>query len=169
MRLTQMTMAAALLAAASGCSMYSWRPEVPEGARTVAVSTFRNDGDVTEMGPLVAAQVLREFSREGTYRVATLADCALEVQGYIKNAESSMTAYERRTGARNRERRFSATAVVSFIDKRTGKVLVNDRRYTATTTFLVNDDVVTGERGASGRIAEELARQIVDDALSLKW
>lgn len=168
MRFTQI-MAAALLAAAAGCSTYSWRPEVPEGARTVAVSTFRNEGDVTEMGPVVARQVLREFEREGTYKIATLDDCALEVQGCIKNADSSVTAYERRTGARNRERRFSATAVVSFIDKRAGKVLVNDRRYTATTTFLVNDDTVTGERDATGRLAEELARQIVDDALSLRW
>ena len=168
MRFTKI-MAAALFAAASGCSMYSWRPEVPEGARTVAVSTFRNEGDVTEMGPVVARQVLREFEREGTSKIATLADCALEVQGYIKSAGSSVTAYERRTGARNRERRFNVTAVVSFIDKRNGKVLVNDRRYTASTTFLVNDDTVTGERDASGRLAEDLARQIVDDALSLKW
>ena len=53
--------------------------------------------------------------------------------------------------------------------KLNGKVLVNDRRYTASTTFLVNDDTVTGERDASGRLAEDLARQIVDDALSLKW
>ena len=168
MRFTKI-MAAALLAASSGCSLYSWRPEVPEGARTVAVSTFRNEGDVTEMGPVVARQVLREFEREGTYKIATLADCALEVQGYIKSVGSSVTAYERRTGARNRERRFNVTAVVSFIDKRNGKVLVNDRRYTASTTFLVNDDTVTGERDASGRLAEDLARQIVDDALSLKW
>jgi hypothetical protein len=31
MRFTKI-MAAALLAASSGCSLYSWRPEVPEGA-----------------------------------------------------------------------------------------------------------------------------------------
>lgn len=158
-----------LLLLASGCASYSWRPSVPQECRTVAVPVFRNGGDVTELGAVVARQTLREFQREGTYSVASLDDAALEVQGEIKNAGSKTVAYERRTGARSRERRFTATAVVSFIDKRSGRILVDNRKYTAETTFLVNDDVLTGERDASGRLAEDIARQIVDDAVCLKW
>lgn len=158
-----------LLAFAAGCTSYSWRPAVPEDMRTVSVPTFRNESDVTELGDVVARQVLREMQREGTFKVARSDDAALEVQGVVKEASSSVVAYERRTGARNRERRFAMTALVSVVDRRGGKVLVDGRKYKASTTFLVNDDVVTGERDASGRLAEDLARQIVDDLLALKW
>ena len=158
-----------VLALCAGCVSYTWTSSVPEEMRTVAVSMFVNESDVTELGNIVAGQVLREFQREGTFKIARLDECAVEVQGVIKNAGSSVTAYERRTGARNREHRFSMTAEVSFIDKRRGTVVVNNRKYRAETTYLVNDDVTTGERDASRRLADDLARQIVDDAVSTDW
>ncbi len=153
----------------AGCAQYSWKPSVPEDARTVSVAVFRNSSDVTELGSAVTRGILREFQREGTYSIASRDDAALEVQGEIKSAKSGQVAYERKTGARSREYRFAVTAVVSFIDRRTGKVLVDSRRYTADTTFLANDDILGGERDASGRLADELARRIVDDAVSLEW
>jgi len=160
---------APLLALAAGCASYSWRPSVPADKRTVVVQSFINESDVTELGDIAARQVLRELQREGTFKVARPDDAALEIQGVVKDASSSVVAYERRTGARNRERRFTMTASVSVVDRLGGKVLVDGRRYKASTTFLVNDDVVTGERDASGRLAEDLARQVVDDLLALKW
>lgn len=160
---------AALAALAlAGCA-YSWKSAVPQDARTVAVPVFRNSSDISELGSVVTREVLREFQREGTYSLARVEDAALEIQGEIKSAGSSSVAYERRTGARNRERRLVAKAVVSFVDRKSGRVLANNRAYKVETTFLANDDVVTGERDASGRIGEELARRIVDDALGLKW
>ncbi len=161
-------LAVPLLALAAGCRAYVWTSSVPEDLRKVAVPTFRNESDVTEHGSVVARQVLREFQREGTYRIASREDCAIEVQGVVKDAGQHTIAYERKTGLRNREHRLSVVAEVSFINRKTGQVLVNDRRYRAQTTFLANDDVLTAQRDASGRIAEDLARQIVDDALAIR-
>lgn len=161
-------LAVPLLALAAGCRAYVWTSSVPEDLRKVAVPTFRNESDVTELGNVVARQVLREFQREGTYRIATRADCAIEVQGVVKNAGQHTIAYERKTGLRNREHRLAVVAEVSFINRKTGQVLVNDRRYRAQTTFLADDDMLTAQRDASGRIAEDLARQIVDDALTIR-
>lgn len=158
-----------LALAASGCGSYSWKPSVPSDYRTVSVPTFANDSDVTELGSVVTRQVLREFERDGTYRIASVGSSAVEIQGRIRSGESKVVAYERNTGARNREHGFDVVAVVSFIDKRNGRVLVDNRRYKAHTTFLAGHDVLTGQRDASGRIAEDLARQIVDDALGLKF
>ena len=157
------------VAVLAGCEAYSWRSSVPAEMRTVAVPVFQNESAVTELGAKVSAQVARELQREGTFSLASLDTCAVEIQGVVKSADSKTIAYERRTGARTREHRFTAKAEVSFIDKRTRRVVVDRRVYEAETTFLVNDDIVTGERDASGRLAEELARQIVDDALSIKW
>ena len=133
------------------------------------VCLFPNESNITQLGSVVTTQIAREIQREGTFRLSSADECAIEVQGTIKETDSSAVAYARRTGDRNREYRLRASAVVSFIDKRAGKVLVNDRRYTASTTFLSGDDILTNERDASGRIAEDFARQIVDDLLSLKW
>jgi hypothetical protein len=48
-------------------------------------------------------------------------------------------------------------------------VVVGDRVYQADTTYLTSSDRLTAERDASGRVAEELARQIVDDVVARNW
>ena len=58
---------------------------------------------------------------------------------------------------------------MSFIDKIGGKVVVNDRVYRAETSFLAGDDIATGRRDARSRLAEELARRIVDDLTAVDW
>ncbi len=153
----------------AGCASYSWRSQVPTDKRTVAVPTFRNDSNVTELGAVTTRQILREFQREGTYRLARVGASALEIQGTILNATSSVTGYERTTGMYQREYRLEAKASVSFIDKVNGRVIVDSKIYKGMTTFQSTDDIVTARRDASGRVAEDIARQIVDDALGLSW
>ena len=76
---------AACAAMLAGCgTSYSWRPQVPAEKRTVTVPTFANETDVTELGAVAARQILREIQREGTFRIATGDDAALEVQGVLK-------------------------------------------------------------------------------------
>ena len=40
---------------------------------------------------------------------------------------------------------------------------MNNRKYTTETTFLSQGDLLTGQRNAAARIAQDLGRQIVDD------
>ena len=154
---------------AAGCSAYRWKSAVPADMRTVSVPTFRNESDVTEFGAVVAREVLREFQREGTFRLASPGDAAVEVQGTIRSNAHGTLSSDRFSRRHAREYRVSAEATVSFVDKKSGKVLVNDRKYRAKTSVLVNDDLLTAERDASGRLAEDFARQIVDDVLNVKW
>lgn len=156
-----------MLALAAGCQSYTWKSAVPSEMRTVSVPTFRNETKVTELGNVVARQVLREFQREGTFRIASVGEAAIEVQGTLVSSGAKTVAHNRRT--LQAERELLVTAKVSFIDKRNGKVLVDDRRYEARSTYSPYGDVLTSERDASGRVAEDLARQIVDDILAYKW
>lgn len=153
-----------------GCvTAYRWTSSVPERMRTVAVPTFRNDSDVTELGSVVSRQILRELQREGTFKIRRVDDAALEIQGTVSQARSSYGAGDRRSGARLGELSFIVDATVSVIDRANGKVLIDNRRYSAMTTYVVNADILTGERNASGRAAEDLAQQIVDDLTSMQW
>ena len=84
-----------------GCGTdYCWRSSVPETVRTVAVPTFRNESNVMELGAVATRQVLREFQREGTFKIRATGDAALEVQGVVRSAHAGISAYDRRAGSR---------------------------------------------------------------------
>jgi len=162
--------AAALAAALCGCGAnYAWRPTVPASARTVAVPTFLNDTDLQEVGAVAARQVLREFQREGTFKIRPTGEAALEIQGAVTSLSSASVAYDRRSGLRIGGYDMTGEFRVSVIDKRLGKVLVENRGYTARASFAAGQDLTTAQRDAVGRLAEDLARQVVDDVLNLKW
>ena len=154
----------------AGCgTSYSWRSGVPEEMRTVSVPTFRNESDVSELGAMATRQILREFQREGTFKIRMAGDAALEVQGVVKSASFGTIAYDRRIYGRLSASECQAVAEVSVIDKRERKVLVDNRKYMATTTVTSREARTTAMRDASGRLADDLARQVVNDLLNLKW
>ena len=154
----------------AGCATdYHWRSVVPEDARTVTVPTFRNESEVSEVGALASRQLLREFQREGTFKVRTAGEAAIEVQGVIKSVTPMQAAYNRRAGGRVVAYDLGAAAVISVIDKRKHKVLVDNRKYMANATMTAGQDRTTAIRDASGRLMDDLARQVVDDILNLKW
>lgn len=162
--------AVVLVGLVCGCGAnYRWRPSVPADVRTVAVPTFRNESELQEVGAVAARQVLREFQREGTFKIRPVGDAALEIQGTVVSAGGGSVAYDRRSGLRISSYELTGEFSVSVIDKRAGKVLVDNRRYTARASFAVGQDLTTAQRDASGRMAEDLARQVVDDVLNLKW
>ena len=116
------------LMALTGCHSYSWKPKVPEDMRTVAVPTFRNESDVVELGSVMARQLLREFQREGTFAVRPAGEAALEIQGVIAKAEAGRLDYRRENASRSFESEMRVGAKVSVVDRRNGKVLIDEPR-----------------------------------------
>ena len=168
--LSRSVLVAALCGLACGCGTdYGWRSTVPSDRRTVYVPTFRNESEVVELGAIATRQIARELQREGTFRLAGADAAALEVQGTIRSAKGASNAYDRRTRLRMASYDMTAEAVVSVIDRRTRKVLVDNRRYTAQATFTAGQDKTTALRDASGRLMDDLSRQVVDDMLNLKF
>lgn len=153
-----------------GCGAnYSWQPSVPAAMRSVSVPTFRNESNIVELGAIASRQILREIQREGTFVIRASEEAALEIQGVIKSVNANVKSYDRTTYMRVASYDFTATAEVSVIDRRARKVLVNNRVYAAKVMFTSNRDMTTAQRDASGRLMEDLARQVVDDLLTMKW
>lgn len=165
MKLNACIAAAAILAA--GCASYSWKSSVPEDMRTVDVPVFRNESSVTELGGEMSQQVARELQREGTFRLST--EPALEVQGVVKSVSTMSRGLDRMNATRNGEYVMTAVAEVSLVDKKSGRTLIDARRHTARTTIYADFDLVGAERAAAGRLAEQIARQVVDDMLHRDW
>lgn len=167
----QAMVAAALAAVAAlcGCAGYRWTSDVPESMRTVAVPTFDNRTMSAELGPIISQYALREFQREGTFSIRRTGDAALEVQGTVEKATRAAIDYDRSYGMRAKEYRYEVTVSVALVDKSSGKVLFEDRRYSGETTFLTQNDLLTGQRDAAQRVAHEIARQIVDDVVGFQY
>lgn len=153
---------------AAGCANYSWRSSVPAEMRTVQVPVFRDASGLTESGPVVTRQILREFQREGTFRI--LSDgAALEVQGEVVSAASEGRNANYKTGSRAHGGMLVLTAKVSVVDKRRGLVLVDNREYRGEAPYSALQDNTTAFRDAAGRAADDLAQKVVDDVLGLKF
>lgn len=152
-----------------GCANYRWTSSVPAEMRTVAVPVFENRTMSAELGPIISQYVLREFQREGTFSIRRSGDSSIEVQGSIVKAERRPVSFDRAYGSRADEYRYLVTAEVSIINKDAGRVLQANRPYTGETTFLVQGDLLTAQRNAAQRIAQDIARQIVDDVVSYPY
>lgn len=155
------------LALLSACRTdYRWTSRVPDELRTVAVPVFENRTQSAELGPICTQYALREFQREGTFKIRRHGESALEVQGAIVEATRSGAAFDRNDGVSAREYRYRVKAEITLLDRKNERVLVDRRVYFAETTFGAKDDVLTGQRNAAQRVAQDLARQIVDDVCS---
>lgn len=152
-----------LLAGLVGCAGYRWTSDVPEESRTISVPVFENRTHAAEIGPIATQYLLRELQREGTFQIRRSGDATIEIQGSIVKASRGALSYDRSYGTRANSYVYRVTAEISVIDKDAGKVLLDGRKYTAETTFLSGNDLLTGQRDAAQRIGQDLARQIVDD------
>lgn len=159
-----------LLFLATGCaSAYSWKSSVPKDMRTVAVPVFVNKSDLQEVGAIASRQILREFQREGTFKLVRNDDSAVEIQGEIVSAACDRLAYTRRTGQRISGYDFNISAKISVIDHKNGRVLIDNKSYVGSAPMTAGDDLMNAERNAAGAAADDLARQVVVDVLNLKW
>lgn len=157
---------AAALALFAGCLGYSWTSSVPKSMRTVSVPAFENRTTYAEFGATATKQVLREFEREGTFKIRRTGDSSLELQGVVSRVTLNGIDYDRGYDRRASEYRMRVTVECSLIDKVANKVLFDNRKFVGETTFLSQRDVLTGQRNASDRVAVDLARQIVDAVLA---
>lgn len=157
----------ALLAAvlSSGCkvSSYSWRSTVPENMRIIAVPTFENESGFPELGSVVTRCILREVQREGTFRVGDLDSCKVKLIGKLIKPEMYGLSYNRNYSSRTSEYRYRLTAEIMLVEKESGKILIDGKKVSVSTTFLTRDDMLTGMRDAYPRVGVDLARKIMDE------
>lgn len=160
--------AVVLAAVAAGCASYKWTSSVPGDMRTVQVPTFRNRSELTETGSVVSRQLLREFQREGTFRIMS-DGAALEVQGEVFFAGSQGAYSNYKIGSRYHGGTMCIKARVSVVDKKNGRVIIDNREFSGESQYSAGQDNTTAMRDASGRAADDLARKVVDCVLGLDF
>ena len=168
MRLSQSltVVLATVLFFASGCSSYRLGSAVPEELRTIAVPVFENDSGFPEIDAVVTQYVLREFQREGTFKISSLDNASLKLLGKLVKSDIQSLSRDRNYGSGTAEYRYKLLAEITLVERGTGKLLIDDMQIKADTTFFTHGDMLTGLQDAQPRIAKELARAIADAVLA---
>ena len=159
---------ASALVFASGCANYTFRSAVPEELRTISVPVFENASGYPEINAVVTEYVLREFQREGTFKIKSLDSASMKLLGKLVKTELHPLNYDRNYGSRASEYRYSIEAEITLVERGTGKLLIDAMPIKANTTFLTHGDMLTGMQDAYPRIAKDLSRAIVDAVLA-QW
>jgi hypothetical protein len=167
-QITLITTTLALLALISGCASYTFKSKVPAEARSIAVPVFENESDFPELDAIVTQYTLREFQREGTFKIKPLDSAAYKLYGRITRARPHALNYDRNYGSRASEYEYKVIAKITLVEVSSGKMLINEAPIRAKTTFLTQGDMLTGMQDANPRIARELSQAIVDTVLA-QW
>lgn len=151
-----------------GCASYSFKSRVPAESRSIAVPVFENESDFPELDAVVTQYTLREFQREGTFKIRNLDRAAYKLYGGITQARQKALSYDRNFGTRASEYEYTVIATITLVETSSGKMLMREVPIKARTSFLTQGDMLTGLQDANPRIAKELAQAIVDAVLA-QW
>jgi len=152
----------------TGCASYRFTSRVPVELRTIAVPVFENESDFPELDAIVTQYTLREFQREGTFKIKSTQDAAYKLIGVVTRANSTSLNYDRNYSSHTSEYLHTVVVKITLIEKSTGKLLLDDLPIKARTSFLTQGDMLTGMQNAYPRIADELSQSIVDTVLA-QW
>ena len=149
-----------------GCGTYHVTSAVPGELRTISVPIFENKTGFPEFGVIATQYTLREIQREGTLKIAPLDSASLKLLCTV-SSERRAISFNRAYGSRAAEYRYILIAHVTLVERSTGKLLLDNVPIMASTTFLTNDDLLTGMQNSAPRVSKELSRNIVDMILAL--
>ncbi|MDA3925273.1 MAG: LPS assembly lipoprotein LptE [Kiritimatiellae bacterium] len=152
----------------TGCASYRFTSKVPIESRTIAVPVFENESYFPELDAIATQYTLREFQREGTFKIKPVKEAAYKLIGCVTRANSQSLSYNRNLESRTSEYQHNVTVKITLVETSTGKILINDMPITARSSFLSQNDMLTDMQDAYPRIAKELAQSIVDTVLA-QW
>jgi hypothetical protein len=150
----------------SSCGTYHVTSGVPEELRTISVPVFENKTGFPEFGAIATQYTLREFQREGTFKIAPLESASFKLLCNLSMNQRALS-FNRSYGSRASEYQYKLIAFVTLVERSTGKLLLDNVKVEATTSFLTNDDMLTGMQSSTPRVAKDLSRAIVDTVLAL--
>lgn len=157
---------AATLVVASlfSCGPYTFNPNLPGHIKSVAIPIFKNPRTFKYgIERKITTALVDAFVRDGTLDVANEDEADAKLAGEIISYKKEALSYD--VSESVKEYNLVVVVSVSFIDLTTGQVLYQDPNvYQAVSYYAVGPKSET-EDEALERLAEELARKIVNRTL----
>lgn len=162
-RLLALAAAAALLA---GCG-YSFRGNLPEHIKTVAVPIFRNKTQEPAVENAITSAVVNAFVNNGRLKVVSVDQADAILDGEIVGYAFEPLSFDRRLNAR--EYRLRVTFNLQFRDVRKNTMLWREEGLSEVSDFRVvgqASDTISREEGAVRQAAVEIGRKVVTQAVA---
>lgn len=154
----------------SGCLGYSIGPVKPgylADVHTISVPTFKNETLIPRLEVLVTDTVIKQFQQDGTYKIGNDENADAVLKAEIANVSRSPARSLQGNVLSTTE--FNLAMRVKYrLVTRDGKMIGAPGEITGTTSFFVDNDIVTDERQALPLAIEELATHLVTQ-LSEGW
>lgn len=153
-----------------GCAGYRLGPTtgLAPGEKSVQVSPFENKTLEPGLTDAVTAQLRKEFTRDGTYRLATQNDGDVVLTGIITEFRRRELTFSPRDTLTVRDYRLSLTAEVTAKERGTGKVIFA-QPVTGHMLIRVGEDMASSERQALPILAQDLAKNIAELLTEGSW
>ena len=160
MRLATFPLLALLLAGCAGYHIGPIQPKFMQGAKTIAVPTFRNDTLVPHLEVLVANGIIKQLQQDGTYQVASEDKADVVLDGSI----TTIRRHPSRSviGDYWATREFTLSLRLSYkLSRRSTGETLRTGSVTGETSFFVGGDVQQEERQAIPLAVEDAAVRLV--------
>lgn len=154
----------------SGCAGYHLGPVggSDAGEKSVAVLPFNNQTLEPRLGDAVTQAVRERLQVDGTCHLATRGDADVVVSGVIKSYGRQALSYLNRDVSTPENYRIGITAHVVARERSSGKVLF-EKDLKGYTLLRVGDDLASASREAQPLLAEDLARNVVEQLTENAW
>lgn len=162
-RLLALAAAVALLA---GCG-YSFRGNLPEHIKTVAVPIFRNKTQEPAVENAITSAVVNAFVNSGRLTVVPVDQADAILDGEIVGYAIEPLSFDRRLNAR--EYRLRVTLNLQFRDVRKNTMLWREEGLSEVSDFRIVgqvSDTLSREEGAVRQAAVEIGRRVVTQAVA---
>jgi len=154
----------------SGCAAYKLGPTngMHAGAKSIAIKPFLNKTHEPRVSEYVAMSLRRELQVDGSYRLATSGSPDLVVTGEIVNFRRSSLAYSPTDILTPEEYTLTMTAHIIARESATGRTTF-DRQVYGQTYLRVGNDLASAEREAIPILADDLARNAINQLTDGSW
>lgn len=142
---------------------YSFRSTYAGNVRSIAVPMFQNMTQAPGLDRQLTEALTKELQRSTPWLVTTGEDADTSLTGTIRAADPRLLSVDRVTGLAQ-ELAVTVTVDFEWRDNRTGKVLVSQRNFSATDTFVASrpsaERLEQGEQGAVGQVARDIVTSL---------
>ncbi len=132
-----------------------------QGVRTIYVPVVKNDGYEPGLQVMTTNAIIRRFENDGTLQTVRTTEADAELTVTIKKVVKTGTRNDRNNILRTAEYDVEIIAQATYVNRRLGRKIFENREVRGKTAFYVQRDLQEGERQALPLAAEDLANNIV--------
>jgi hypothetical protein len=148
-----------------GCAGYQYGTSLPNNYKSICVKTFVNKTGEPNLEFPATTAALREFQADGSLTVSDASSADLILEIVLSDAQFDAVRFAKKRTETGNEYRMTVEAILTLTDRKTGAVLIQQRKVQGDSTFASVGDSQQARLNAQPRVCQDLAHQIVKNVV----